>query len=174
LQLIYDREKDDKSLSLGVFNARKSSQDLLHTKRSEIMQLSSWILDAVITMNETVIGPDSRALDDDIVAEAWAVVYRNEGYHKIHTHHDAAWSGVYYVSTGDMEKGSGQIQFIDPRPTALAVAGVQSGSVHRIEPEPGLLVAFPSWLPHSVASVQCSKPRVCIAFNAAFKNVSVA
>jgi hypothetical protein len=103
LKFIFEREVRDKSLSLGVFNARKSSQDLLQSNVRAVAKLRAWVLDAIIAMNEAVIGPDSRALDDDIIAEAWAVVYRDDGYHKIHTHHDAAWSGVYYVSVGDME-----------------------------------------------------------------------
>jgi hypothetical protein len=56
------------------------------------------------------------------------VAYRSGGSLRPHTHHDSAWSGVYYVSSGTDESAAsdgavvdaGYLQLLDPRPAAIA------------------------------------------------------
>lgn len=86
-----------------------------------------------------------------------------------HTHHDSAWSGVYYVESGAGADGgeAGYLQLLDPRPAA--VARQASSGVVRIQPVPGRMVAFPGWLPHSVrATLSGGGLRICVAWNAAY------
>jgi len=67
-------------------------------------------------------GRNSRGENVEMIAEAWAVVYRDWGYHMLHSHHDSAWSGVYYVHTGQMAPDAGLIEFLDPRPAGKRTA----------------------------------------------------
>jgi uncharacterized protein (TIGR02466 family) len=165
--LIVDAARTDTSASLAVIAARKSSPDLLQWDDPAVTALRTWILAAVTALTRSVLG-DLAGQAPDVVAEAWAVVYQDGGSHRVHTHHDACWSGVYYVDTAGLAPGTGQIQFVDPRPAAIA-RHASTAPVHSIQPRPGLLVAFPSWLPHLVQATRSTRPRICIAFNAAYQ-----
>lgn len=165
---ILDREADDTSRSLGVVHARKSAPDLLAWDLPGVELLRTAILDAT-----AAVLPDTAAsLDHGDVrldAHAWAVVYRDDGQHHIHAHHDSAVSGVLYLRTGF----GGALELHDPRTGRLA--GVGGPALPRtIRPEPGLLVAFPSWLRHSVAPHHGPGLRICVAFNASFAPTAAA
>jgi hypothetical protein len=61
---------------------------------------------------------------------------------------------------------------MDPRPGASAVywptkAVTERGAIN-IQPRPGLLVLFPSWLEHYTDPNQSDDERVCISFNTHF------
>lgn len=153
-------------LTIGVEHATKSNQEILRSSNPAVGSLLGWIFDAAHTLNEAVLGEHAGAADDMMIAEAWAVVYQPSGYHRLHTHPGSAWSGVYYVDTGDLRKGTGLIEFIDPRTASI---GWQPEPVLAAEPEAGMLVAFPSWLVHDVSPVVATHDRVCIAFNIGFE-----
>jgi uncharacterized protein (TIGR02466 family) len=165
-ELIVAAEQTDTSVSLAVIAARKSSPDLLLWNHPAVTVLRGWILSAVSALAFDILGADA-AHAGEVVAEAWAVVYRDGGSHRLHTHHDAAISGVYYVHTAGLAEGTGQVQFIDPRPAALA-RHASPQPTQPVQPHPGLLLAFPSWAPHLVQATHGTDPRICIAFNAAF------
>jgi uncharacterized protein (TIGR02466 family) len=166
--LILDHTRTSPISQVGVKNADKTSSDVLRWQHPAIDQLRGWITDAACALNDNVgAGHDSTGQDAPMIAEAWAVVYRPDGLHQLHSHHDAAWSGVYYVSTGHMQQGTGLLQFVDPRPAAAA-RETERTPLHTIAPEPGLLVAFPAWLRHWVTPYQGDAERVVIAFNVGF------
>jgi uncharacterized protein (TIGR02466 family) len=99
---------------------------------------------------------------------AWANINRRGHYNTIHTHPSATWSGVYYVDRGETNpKTEGtSIQLYDPNParTNIFFPDVGSGSF-RFRPEPGLMILFPSYVPHDVPPHQGDRPRISIAFN---------
>ena len=106
--------------------------------------------------------------------ECWANVNRHGHANKRHTHPGCFWSGSYYVSVGDGVGGDrgGEFQLHDPRGAALAddlaaQAHVEIDAPARIQPEPGLFVFFPSWMPHSVRPYMGAGTRISIAFNLA-------
>ncbi|MFJ2087543.1 TIGR02466 family protein [Micromonospora chokoriensis] len=168
-ELILDRQRRQEGTTAGVVDADKTQSDLLRWDDPLTDTLKTWIAEAVTTLNGHVrAGQDASGADVDMVAEAWAVVYREWGYHNLHSHHDSAWSGVYYVHTGQIVDGSGQIEFLDPRPAACAREPWRP-PLHSLAPEPGLLLAFPSWLQHWVTPYEGDSNRVCVAFNAGFK-----
>lgn len=167
-ELILERTHSVPSSAVGVRDADKTTSDVLRWEHPAIDQLRGWILDAACAMNDHVgAGRDTAGQEQPMVAEAWAVVYRPEGLHQLHSHHDAAWSGVYYVATGHMTEGTGLLQFIDPRPGAAAREPSRS-PLHTLTPAPGLLVAFPAWLRHWVTPYQGDAQRIVIAFNVGF------
>jgi uncharacterized protein (TIGR02466 family) len=161
-------QTDPDAAPFGGINAVKSSQNLLTWDHPAIEWVRARITDAVTALTRAELGEAAREVTCGIQAEAWAVVYRSGGSLRPHTHHDSAWSGVYYVEAGDPASGdAGYLQLLDPRPAAIARQA--SAGVQRIRPVPGRMVAFPGWLPHSVqATTTGDSLRICIAWNVAY------
>jgi uncharacterized protein (TIGR02466 family) len=174
--MILDAEKTDtQAANFGGIAAIKSSQSILRWEHPAIDWLKVKIMDAVTALTADVLGGAASEVTQGVLAEGWAVVYRGGGSLRPHTHHDSAWSGVYYVESGadpghvggSSSEDAGHLQMLDPRPAAIARQA--SPGVARIEPVPGRMVAFPGWLPHSVqATVAGSGLRICIAWNVAY------
>jgi uncharacterized protein (TIGR02466 family) len=169
-QMILEEEKTDPDAALfGGINAVKSSQALLRWDHPAIGWLKARITGAVTALTQAELGEAAGEVGHGIQAEAWAVVYRGGGSLRPHTHHDSAWSGVYYVEAGQPggEDDAGYLQLLDPRPAAIARQASPGG--WRIRPVPGRMVAFPGWLPHSVqATASGDSLRICIAWNLAY------
>ncbi|MEU7822997.1 TIGR02466 family protein [Catellatospora sp. NPDC049133] len=169
-ELILARQSDPGGTMIGVVDADKTRADVLRWPGPEVDQLRSWILDVAEAMNGHVgAGADSRNRPVAMIAEAWAVVYRSWGFHHMHSHPGAAWSGVYYVHTGAFTPGTGAIEFLDPRPAANARTPDRS-PLTALDPEPGLMLAFPAWQQHWVTPYAGDSTRICVAFNIGFEN----
>jgi uncharacterized protein (TIGR02466 family) len=168
--MILDAERTDtEAANFGGIDAIKSSQGMLRWDHPAIEWLKARIMDAVTALTGDVLGDAASEVTQGILAEAWAVVYRSGGSLRPHTHHDSAWSGVYYVESGAGDGGgdAGYLQLLDPRPAAIARQASQG--VVRVQPVPGRMVAFPGWLPHSVqATLTGSGLRICVAWNVAY------
>ena len=103
--------------------------------------------------------------------QAWAMVSRDGDYAHLHTHPNAHFSGVYYVDAGEpfaRWPDSGKLEFHDVRggPGAMSVKGMAFQGRHVYAPEPGVMIAFPAWLPHSVHPFRGEGERIAIACNA--------
>lgn len=160
------REKDP--LLFGVVGATKTSLDILQWEDPAIAWLRKNILKGMDEICAAVGANVSTEANVSPIAEGWAVVYREAASHRLHTHHGSAWSGVYYISTGGVGDGAGYLQLLDPRPGAIARHFSEGPKL--IEPAPGKMVIFPSWLPHSVKSTLVGgSERVCIAFNIGYE-----
>lgn len=186
-EMILQAERNDPKAALfGGIDAIKSSQDILRWRHPAIDWFKERIVQAVTALTFDVLGEAAHEVTQGIKAEAWAVVYRSGGSLRPHTHHDSAWSGVYYVcapgstpdagpDAGDSGVGAasrqepGYLQLLDPRPAA--VARQVSQGVVRVQPFPGRMVAFPGWLPHSVSATATGQDmRICLAWNVAYDN----
>lgn len=169
-EMILAAEKTDtEAANFGGIDAIKSCQGILRWQHPAIDWLKAQIMNAVTALTDDVLGEAAREVAQGMLAEAWAVVYRGGGSLRPHTHHDSAWSGVYYVESGADENGgeAGYLQLLDPRPAAIARQ--TSSGVVRIQPIPGRMVAFPGWLPHSVrATLSGGGLRICVAWNVAY------
>ncbi|HEY0185288.1 MAG TPA: TIGR02466 family protein [Rhodopila sp.] len=102
------------------------------------------------------------------ILSAWANVNRKGDFNNMHTHPGATWSGVYYVDDG--ESGAGAegtaIELADPSPARTNVFfPALSSSNFVLRPEPGLMILFPSYVPHTVPPHRGDRPRISIAFN---------
>lgn len=165
--LILEAEQHSVTHTFGMTGGHKSGLDLLRWQHPAVEWLRARIMEATQDMLRDVLGDLVTEVTADVIAEAWAVVYHSGGSHRQHTHHDSIWSGVYYVQTGGVGPDAGRLQILDPRPAAVA-RGASSGAL-KVQPKPGLLVAFPSWLPHDVEATQINGgTRICVAFNAAY------
>jgi Putative 2OG-Fe(II) oxygenase len=100
---------------------------------------------------------------------AWANVNGPGGFNRFHTHPGSTWSGVYYVDPGapptDSDEGT-PLHFFDP---CLGRANTFLQPVlpsrHSVRPVPGLMVLFPSYMPHMVFPHRGERERISIAFN---------
>jgi len=116
----------------------------------------------------------------------WAVWLDGGGSMREHVHPGVSYSGVYYVSVPEGTRG-GCLRLSDPRPGAqMVVLGAddeQFMESRMLCPQAGMVVLFPSWIPHSVtplkslgggvvenataagAALYSGSPRIAIAFN---------
>jgi uncharacterized protein (TIGR02466 family) len=160
-------DEAEESLSLGMVSAHKAGFSILKSQSDAVNTLHRLIFEAADAMNRWCLGDNlADGVAGSMISEAWAVIYRTYGYHKLHLHHGSAWSGVYYVKTGDLPSGAGAIEMLDPRQAARPRC--DTGGIRSIDPEPGMIIAFPSWLQHFVTPVEGSAERICIAFNVGF------
>ncbi len=100
---------------------------------------------------------------------AWANVNGPGDFNRVHTHPGATWSGTYYVDTGEPDDPAAgtPIHLFDPcqgRANLFLPPLVPSSFTQR--PEPGMMILFPSYLPHMVFAHRGRCPRISIAFNA--------
>ena len=84
----------------------------------------------------------------------WVNLLRGSGHHSAHIHPHSIVSGTLYVQ---VPKGSGAIRFEDPRlplmmaaPTRRPDAPDELQPFITVEPRPGLLLLWESWLRHEV------------------------
>lgn len=99
---------------------------------------------------------------------AWANVSQAGDFNHMHTHPGMTWSGVYYVDAGESpgQRDSAVLRFMDPSPASAASFLPFRARVNpEIQPVAGLMLLFPSYLPHSVPPHRGSRPRISIAFN---------
>lgn len=99
----------------------------------------------------------------------WVNVLKPGGGHSGHIHPHSVLSGTYYVA---MPKGAQGIRFEDPRlalmmaaPMRLPEAPEDQRAFVAIEPQPGDLLLWESWLRHEVPPSNAKADRISISFN---------
>ena len=97
---------------------------------------------------------------------AWSCLMRGQGRHVNHLHPDGWISSAYYVTvpeaTKDAEAKNGWIKFGEP---SLDLA-LKDPIRRAVQPVPGRLVLFPSYVWHGTVPLQASSARTTIAFDA--------
>ena len=95
---------------------------------------------------------------------AWSVRLKQLGHHVNHFHPDGWISSAYYVEVppeaADATARSGWIKFGEPR---YEVPGATAERL--IQPLPGRLVLFPSYMWHGTTAIHGDSPRMSIAFD---------
>ena len=92
----------------------------------------------------------------------WVNVLRSGGHHSGHIHPHSVISGTFYV---EVPRGSGAIRFEDPRLPLMMAAPPRADSFIILEPRPGLLLMWESWLRHEVLPGTGRGERLSISFN---------
>src|SRR5579883_1366513 len=91
---------------------------------------------------------------------AWSVRLRRNGFHVNHIHPEGMLSSAYYVEippeTEDPQLKSGWIKFGEPR---YAIPGLTAERY--VQPKPGRLVLFPSYMWHGTNPIYGEEPRLC-------------
>ena len=97
-------------------------------------------------------------------AGCWSVQLTQQGFHLNHLHPEGWLSSAYYVSVpaeaADVGERSGWIKFGEP---SLPVPGAEPGFA--VQPRPGRLVLFPSYMWHGTTAIRGTEPRLTIAFD---------
>jgi uncharacterized protein (TIGR02466 family) len=99
----------------------------------------------------------------------WVNLLRASGHHAGHIHPHSIISGTLYV---EVPRGSGAIRFEDPRlPLMMAApqrrrdAPEELQPFVKVEPRPGLLLMWESWLRHEVLPGTGRGERLSVSFN---------
>jgi uncharacterized protein (TIGR02466 family) len=99
----------------------------------------------------------------------WVNLLKPGGHHAGHIHPHSIISGTLYVQA---PQGSGAIRFEDPRLSQMMAAPIRRDDAPdelrpfvAVDPEPGLLLMWESWLRHEVLPGQARGDRLSISFN---------
>ena len=92
----------------------------------------------------------------------WVNLLKTSGHHSGHIHPHSILSGTFYV---EAPPGSGAIRFEDPRLPLMMAAPQRPDSFVTVEPRPGLLLLWESWLRHEVLPGTGRGERLSISFN---------
>lgn len=93
----------------------------------------------------------------------WVNVLKPGGAHSGHLHPNSVVSGTLYVA---VPPGSGALRLEDPRlPMLMAAPPRRSPSFVYIEPEPGSVFLWESWLRHEVMPHAGKGERISVSFN---------
>lgn len=92
----------------------------------------------------------------------WVNLLRTGGHHSGHIHPHSVLSGTLYV---EVPPGSGAIRFEDPRLPLMMAAPTREGTFVTVDPRPGLLLMWESWLRHEVLPGTGKGERLSISFN---------
>ncbi len=95
------------------------------------------------------------------ISGCWSIRLRPGGWHVNHVHPQGWVSSAYYVQTPDAPAREGWLKFGEPR---YPIPGC--GPDHWVQPQPGRLILFPSFLWHGVESFSRGGARLTIAFDA--------
>ena len=146
-----------------------SATGLLEFCGSAVEQLVSHMRDMTREATRRLYAEFSEVPPDTLrwTLSAWANVNQAGHSNTMHTHPGATWSGVYYVDDGAVSSADvAALHLSDPCPprTNIFFPELLSATV-RIRPEPGLMVLFPSYVPHEVPPHRGARPRISVAFN---------
>lgn len=106
------------------------------------------------------------------IINMWTTIYPQNCFVPEHIHSNSYLSGVLYTKA---DKDCGDLVFHDPNWVAKTMfmhtdkpnfPNVQTK--YSVIPEPGLLVIFPSWLPHRSLPNKSSSDRIILSFNIGF------
>jgi uncharacterized protein (TIGR02466 family) len=99
----------------------------------------------------------------------WVNLLRGSGHHSAHIHPHSIISGTLYV---EVPKGSGPVRFEDPRlpmmmaaPQRRADAPEAIRNFVTVEPRPGMLLLWESFVRHEVLPGTAKAERLSISFN---------
>ncbi len=156
----------DQSLRHGT----QTSRNLLMNPGPEIAALLQSFRQALVDLQARA-GHDAshpflaRNVSPAEIVGCWSVRLRREGFHVNHIHPEGWLSSAYYASVpGEVEDAtlrSGWLKFGEPR---FAVPGL--APFLQVQPRPGRLVLFPSYLWHGTNALRGDAPRMSVAFDA--------
>jgi uncharacterized protein (TIGR02466 family) len=169
--LILAKEKESSGMTRSNVGGWHSGTEFFTWDAECIRALFSRIQQLTIALTRSITLTPEGPRKFNYRLDGWANVNRRGSYNTVHNHPNCLWSGVYYVSPGlpDAAAGpqNGKLELLDPRVGAnlMYVKGTILESRYLIDPLPGLMVMFPSWLNHLVHPFQGEGERISVAFN---------
>jgi uncharacterized protein (TIGR02466 family) len=168
---IMQREEASAGISRSNVGGWHSQTDLLDWDLDCIRELRGRIRAFATELCRAVAIDPQDPVHRNFRLEGWANVLRYAQYNSLHSHPNAFWSGVYYVSgnprPAQEHPFSGKLELVDPRPGASLSFSERTNLYGRflINPVPGQMVIFPGWLQHQVHPYFGPGERITIAFN---------
>lgn len=133
------------------------------------------VFDDLVRRIDPKVAAFARSLDLDlggrklVLDSLWINVLEPGGHHAAHIHPHSVVSGTFYV---DIPKGASAIRFEDPRlpqmmaaPPRKATARIANRTFIDVEPKPGTLLLWESWLRHEVTVNTAKRERISVSFN---------
>jgi len=177
------RATDERADPGAAFYA--SRDDLLQRIRlPEWEQLVRFIVDGIrqtVVLANQSVWPEATPGLQIALRGIWFQMANQGSHHDVHTHGNCSWSGVYCVQVDNTEKRrahrllgatNGVTRFYGPHFNHLGGAHMDFGNAYLqaahldVEPLPGQLVVFPSWLPHQAMPYDGETDRIIVSFNA--------
>ncbi len=174
---------DIKKLEKGAYDCRKFDKGTIvsncggwHSssynsfEKDDYKQKLINLINVEINSVATEFGIKDKKLN---VSNFWFNINGKKDYNKIHSHLKSVFSGVYYIKVPDR---CGRLIFDAPH-TELMLSYLNywhldvdefneyNSSMWSIDPTPGDLVIFPSWLAHYTEPNMSNKDRIVLVFN---------
>jgi Flp pilus assembly protein TadD len=161
----FSKHPIDQTLRNGTQTSRSLLSDPDPAIRAIVSAFEAPIEDYRRTLDLSAEHPLSRAnRGASQFTGAWSVLLKRNGFHVNHVHPEGMLSSAYYVEvppeTQDQTLRSGWIKFGEPR---YPMPGL--GAERQVQPRPGRLVLFPSYMWHGTNPIYGEQPRLCIAFD---------
>lgn len=177
------RATDERADPGAAFYA--SRDDLLQRIRlPEWEQLVRFIVDSIrqtVVLANQGVWPEATPGLQIALRGIWFQIANQGSHHDVHTHGNCSWSGVYCVQVdADAQRrahrllggANGVTRFYGPHFNHLGGAHMDFGNAYLqaahldVEPLPGQLVVFPSWLAHQAMPYDGESDRIIVSFNA--------
>jgi hypothetical protein len=156
----------DQSLRNGSQTARS-----LTAERDPVIQALLAAFAAPIADYVAALGTDpdhplsARNSGRGAIKGCWSVELRRDGFHVSHVHPQGWISSAYYVAVpADVEDASAKIGWIKFGEPGLPIPGLTAE--HFVQPRPGRLVLFPSYMWHGTNRIVGDEIRLSVAFDA--------
>lgn len=115
-------------------------------------------IDAPIRNHINAIGESG----DTKIASAWSVLLNGGGFHLGHVHPEGWLSSAFYVRLPANTQGhEGWLKFGEPGPRTSPALEAD----HLVQPKPGMLVLFPSYMWHGTVPFASDQKRLTCAFD---------
>jgi len=147
---------------------------------SSLIQFIAGAVQGVAKQVNSQAWPAGKLSLDLRFAGCWFQIQNGQAFHDVHTHGNCSWSGVYYVQIDSAKERAahpelgelnGVTRFYGPYSQFQAGAYMDMGNAYLqkntvdIQPEEGMLVLFPSYLPHKAMAYEGHKDRIILSFN---------
>ena len=142
------------------------SESSLH-KWDEFKDLTKSIID----MGKYIFDDLKFVYEDFEITEMWANVSKKGEGHKVHTHLNNIFTGVFYIESG------ANIRFLDPRPAANVLLPTmeeynsENSNQCSFPSTENTMLLFPAWLQHYVPRNRNTDRRISISFNLMLKGM---
>lgn len=166
--LLKERRRDPQGIRLSQVHGWHSPMDLAAREAPHFKHLIKAISNAVSGL------VDERATERGVAVPsyawrvlAWAIVLDPGGYNRVHDHPDSDFSVAFYIDAGDPKTPlGGRLSLMDPRRDATLLPGLDlDPTTLDLAVKTGMLVVFPSYLPHAVHPYDGSRPRIVLSAN---------
>ncbi len=177
-ELMLELEAENDGCKFNLHGGYRSKDGFLSRSEDSIRWLKEQIIERARVMLTL-----SGAPDTPFYIDGWGAVLRHGHGQTMHVHPQSIYAGVYYVAAPDAVLRSGKrggcLTFHDPRAGAEMNQFVRGKDLYGTKAEVcppmngGMLVMFPSWLPHEVHPMPNEEgyegPRIAVSFNVMYK-----